>query len=404
MRKVLLYTMLLIGGLALSQVYPILLGDVSEAAHAYIKMASMFCLAFIMIHVGFECHLNKSKLGEYGKDYLVAMTAAAFPWILVALYFVFILAPPTAWFTAEIWQESLLGARFAAPTSAGVLFSMLAAAGLASTWVFRKARILAIFDDIDTVLLLIPLQMMIIGIKLELMFVVAFMLLIIWLAYQFNNSITIPSAWYWLIVYALLITAFSETVYFITQEVAHITPLHLEVLLPAFALGSMMRQPHHEDETNAEHKEELEEKHEEHIAHKIIAGAFMVLVGLSMPIFININVVGEGLPAWYIVAFHILMITIISNIGKMFVAFFYRSEAHWKERVAVAVAMFPRGEVGAGVLLISLSYGISQLAFTVAMLSLVLNLVLTGFFIWIVQRLIKSAEKHDQDTPPSVAG
>lgn len=402
MRKILLYTLLLLAGLTLSQVYPLLLGDLAEPAHTYIKMATMFCLAFIMIHVGFECHLNKSKLPEYGWDYLVAMTAAAFPWILAALYFVFILMPPDMWFNGQLWQESLLGARFAAPTSAGILFSMLAAAGLSSTWVFHKARILAIFDDIDTVLLLIPLQMVIIGIKLELLFVIGFMLLLVWLAYRFNNSIELPSAWYWLVTYAIIITAFSEIVLFISKEVVHITPLHLEVLLPAFALGSMMRPPH--AETKTEHEETLEQKEEEHIAHKIITASFMLLVGASMPFILNLDITSASSLPWYMILFHVLMLTITINIGKMFVALCYRKEAHWKERLAVAVAMFPRGEVGAGVLLISLSYGISELAFTIAMLCLVLNLVLTGFFIWIVQKLIKSAEKKDQDTPPSVAG
>ena len=40
---------------------------------------------------------------------------------------------------------------------------MLAAAGLSATWLFRKARILAIFNDLDTVLLMIPLKMLMIG-------------------------------------------------------------------------------------------------------------------------------------------------------------------------------------------------------------------------------------------------
>jgi Kef-type K+ transport system membrane component KefB len=391
--KILLYTALLLLGLALSQVYPLLLGDLAEPTHAYIKMLAMFCLAFIMIHVGLECHLDKSNVKQYGWDYVIAMTAAAFPWIIAAAYFVFVLMPQEMWFNWPLWQESLLGARFAAPTSAGILFSMLAAAGLASTWVFKKARILAIFDDIDTVLLLIPLQMLIIGIKLELLFVVGFMLLIIWLAWRFNNSIHIPHAWYWIIVYAFLITAFSEVILFITEEAAHITPLHLEVLLPAFALGSMMRQ-RPRDETKKEHEEELEITEEEHIAHKIIAGAFMFLVGLMMPFLLHLDISAEGFPPWYIVLAHVLILTVLINIGKMFVALAYRKEAHWKERLAVAVAMFPRGEVGAGVLLISLGYGISQLAFTIAMLSLVLNLVLTGLFIWLVHKLIKSLEQQ----------
>lgn len=40
---------------------------------------------------------------------------------------------------------------------------MLAAAGLSATWLFAKAHILAIFDDVDTVLLMIPLLMLIVG-------------------------------------------------------------------------------------------------------------------------------------------------------------------------------------------------------------------------------------------------
>jgi hypothetical protein len=49
--------------------------------------------------------------------------------------------------------------------------------------------------------------------------------------------------------------------------------------------------------------------------------------------------------------------------------------------------MWPRGEVGAGVLVISLSYGIGGPIVTVAMLSLALNLLLTGAFISMIQRL-----------------
>ncbi len=49
--------------------------------------------------------------------------------------------------------------------------------------------------------------------------------------------------------------------------------------------------------------------------------------------------------------------------------------------------MWPRGEVGAGVLVISLSYGIGGPIVTIALLSLVLKLLLTGLFIYIVKRL-----------------
>lgn len=45
---------------------------------------------------------------------------------------------------------------------------MLEAAGLKDTWLFRKARILAIFDDLDTILLMVPLKILVIGPRWEL--------------------------------------------------------------------------------------------------------------------------------------------------------------------------------------------------------------------------------------------
>jgi Kef-type K+ transport system membrane component KefB len=89
-------------------------------------------------------------------------------------------------------------------------------------------------------------------------------------------------------------------------------------------------------------------------------------------------------------ALHVLVITVLANLGKMFPLFVYRKEAHWKERLAICVGMWPRGEVGAGVLIISLGYGIGGEMVTVAALSLALNLLLTGVFIVIVKRLLGS--------------
>ena len=56
--------------------------------------------------------------------------------------------------------------------------------------------------------------------------------------------------------------------------------------------------------------------------------------------------------------------------------------------LAVTIAMWPRGEVGAGVLIVSLSYGIGGPILTVALLSLALNISLTGLFILWVKRLL----------------
>ena len=108
--------------------------------------------------IGYEFEIDKSNLRQYGWDYVVAMSAAAFPWIFASAYFVFVLLPPETWGLGQTWKESLLAGRFAASTSAGVKLAMLAAAGLSITWMFRKVRILTIFDDVDTILLMIPLK------------------------------------------------------------------------------------------------------------------------------------------------------------------------------------------------------------------------------------------------------
>ncbi|HLJ98142.1 MAG TPA: hypothetical protein VKU02_33590, partial [Gemmataceae bacterium] len=57
------------------------------------RVAMMAALSFIMIQVGHEFDLDKQELRTYAFDSLVAMTAAAIPWLLCALYFVLAMAP-----------------------------------------------------------------------------------------------------------------------------------------------------------------------------------------------------------------------------------------------------------------------------------------------------------------------
>jgi hypothetical protein len=152
-------------------------------------------------------------------------------------------------------------------------------------------------------------------------------------------------------------------------------------------------------------------------ANAIVSALFMLLVGLSMPAIgdalagsvqeagvavdegAEVAKVGGALVGvtppmgWGTIALHVLAITALANLGKMFPALCYRKQATWQERLAVAIGMWPRGEVGAGVLIISLSYGIGGPVVIVAMLSLALNLVLTGVFIVIVKKLLASADR-----------
>lgn len=80
MTKILLYSLFLVFGLISSQ----FLGGFGEER---IQLGTMFCLSFIMIHVGYEFEIDKSKPKQYGWDYLVAATAAMFPWLFCAGYF-----------------------------------------------------------------------------------------------------------------------------------------------------------------------------------------------------------------------------------------------------------------------------------------------------------------------------
>lgn len=386
MKKVLLYSLLLIAGLIVSQ----LIGDRGAKT---INVLTMIALSFIMIHVGYEFEIDKSRPKQYVWDSFVAFTAASLPWIFCALYFVFAMSPRDKWASGDVWRASVLEGLFAAPTSAGVLFSMLAAAGLGATWLFHKARILAIFDDLSTILLLIPLKAMLVGFRWQLAVIALVMIALVWLAWRYLKSIALPVTWPFVLTYSVVIVLLSEVIYIGSKAVDPSMPIHLEVLLPAFVLGCILMTPPGQDPHKDDALEGVEEGPEtptEQRVSTIVSACFMVLVGLSMP--------AVTLPpgmGWGTIAFHVLMVTLLSNLGKMFPAMCYRRESSPRERLGLAVGMWPRGEVGAGVLVIALSYGMASPSLTVAVLSLALNLLCTGVFIVIVKKLI-AVPTHEQ--------
>ena len=405
MKKIGVFSTLLILGLIGSQFLPFWLGAHLQFGREVISVLTMVGLSFIMIHVGYEFELNKTRIRSYGWDYIVAMTTAGFPWIFAALYFVFVMLPPDFWNSWQAWKEVLLAGRFAAPTATGVLFSMLAAAGLSATWMFRKTRILVIFDDLDTVLLMIPLKIMMIGLAWQLGIIVVMMLLMLWIAWHYLHRLSIPTSWPWVLTYSFVIVGISEAVYWGTKVIDYRVPIHIEVLLPAFVLGCVMKLPTgsdpHKDDSRNGHQEGLESRIEQLVA-TIVSSVFMVLVGLSMPTIYgetstsNIETITAQQPTLSPLALagHVVILTLIINIGKLFPTFCYRREVHWRERLAVAIGMMPRGEVGAGIILLSLEYGISGPIVSVAVLSLALNLLLTPAFVYAVNYLIRTAPKN----------
>jgi len=81
---------------------------------------------------------------------------------------------------------------------------MLAAAGLGGTWLFRKARVLAIFDDVDTVLLIILLKMLMVGLAWQLGFAVFVMATMLTIAYIWLHRVRMPITWTWVLGSAIL--------------------------------------------------------------------------------------------------------------------------------------------------------------------------------------------------------
>ena len=385
MRKVLSFSAFLIIGLLLSQYLPLLAGE----GYATVKIVSnillYICLSFIMINVGREFEVDKTRWRSYAGDYFIAMATAAMPWFLIAIYYVFVLLPPEFWNSWEAWKENLLLSRFAAPTSAGILFTMLAAIGLKSSWIYKKIQVLAIFDDLDTILLMIPLQIMMIGLRWQLIVVVFIVFLLLSLGWKQLGRYNWRQDWKAIMGYSVLVFVATQAVYYFSKQLyGEEGSIHIEVLLPAFVLGMIMK--HKEIDTPVEHK-----------VSTGVSFLFMFLVGMSMPHFIGVNfaathagthsVTGsQEMMSWGMIALHVLIVSLLSNIGKLFPVFFYR-DRKFSERLALSIGMFTRGEVGAGVIFIALGYNLGGPALVISVLTIVLNLILTGIFVLWVKKL-----------------
>ncbi|MDI3505428.1 MAG: hypothetical protein PWQ81_650 [Bacteroidota bacterium] len=393
MKKVYIFSFLLVAGLILSQLVPHFLGDNFYSFQVFLDALLYISLAFIMINVGREFEINKKQWRSYTKDYLVAMGAAALPWILVAFYYLFLVAPPEMqiWGNGDAWKEIFLLSRFAAPTSAGILFTMLIAAGLKHTWVYKKVQVLAIFDDLDTILLMIPLQILMIGMRWQMFVILIVAIVLLWVGWKKMNTYNLRQDWksvllYSLILYALIEALHRITTYFFGDDGS----IHIEILLPAFILGMIMKGDHR-----------VAPDPQSVRAGNAISYLFMLLVGMSMPLFIGVDF-GElaeqsssvisriPMPSWEVIAVHVVLVTLISNMGKLFPLLFYR-DRKMSERLAVSVGMFTRGEVGAGVLFIAIGYQLGGVLLVVSVLAMCLNLLLTGFFISYTKRLALDA-------------
>ena len=389
MKKILLFSFFLVIGLVVSQFLPGIVGENYSMVKTISNTLLYVCLAFIMINVGREFEMDKTRWKSYTEDYFIAMATAAFPWIFVALYYMFVLLPDIYWSSGEAWKENLLLSRFAAPTSAGILFTMLAAAGLKASWVYKKVQVLAIFDDLDTILLMIPLQIMMVGLRWQLGVIILIVMVLLMLGWKKMGTYNMRQDWKAILLYAIVTLAITQGVYLVSKHFyGEDASIHIEVLLPAFVLGMIMKHKH------------IDTKVEHNVA-TAISFLFMFLVGVSMPVFFGIDFAKQSAEAatitgaqpmmsWPMILLHVLIVSFLSNIGKLFPLFFYRDRRK-RERLALSIGMFTRGEVGAGIIFIALGYNLGGPALMISVLTIVFNLILTGIFVVWVEKLTRSA-------------
>ena len=389
MRKILTFSFLLVLGLIASQTLPAWMsGDHYATFKGVTDTLLYICLAFIMINVGREFEIDKSRWRSYTADYFIAMATAALPWLLIVLYYIFVLLPSTLWTDPAAWKENLLLSRFAAPTSAGILFTMLAALKLKESWIYRKIQVLAIFDDLDTILLMIPLQILMIGLRWQMFAIVAIVVVLLAVGWRWQGTWDVRQDWKRILGLSVVVCALTQAVYLATKHwYGAENSIHIEVLLPAFVVGMLMRHRH------------IDTRVEQRVATGV-SFLFMLLVGMSMPL-----VTGTGADAaasatsvtasqpmmpWGMFALHVVAVSFLSNLGKLVPLFFYR-DRKLSERLALSVGMFTRGEVGAGVIFIALGYNLGGPALIISVLTLVLNLILTGgFVVWVKRLALKS--------------
>lgn len=393
MKKVLSFSVFLLVGLAVSQVLPFIAGDATRSVKVVTDIFLYICLAFIMINVGREFEIDKSRWKSYALDYFVAMVAAAMPWLLIALYYIFVLFPSTQWGSGDLWKETLLISRFAAPTSAGILFTMLAALRLKSSWMYKKIQVLAIFDDLDTILLMIPLQVFMIGMKWQMAVILTVVIFLLVFGWKQMGRYGMRQDWKAILGYSVIVIVFTQGIYHISEYfLGPHEGIHIEVLLPAFVLGMVMKPQHIESKT-------------EEIVSTAISYFFMFLVGVSMPQFIGLDMnsqptnpdsVTASLPmmSWGMIAVHVVVVSLLSNIGKLMPLAFYR-DRKFSERLALSIGMFTRGEVGAGVIFIAISYNLGGPLLLISVLTIVLNLILTGGFVMLVKKLALKTYTQD---------
>ena len=242
---------------------------------------------------------------------------------------------------------------------------------------------------------MIPLQIFMIGMKWQMAAILTIVVFLLILGWKRMGSYNMRQDWKAILFYSIIVIAVTQGIYFLSEHIfGKHEGVHIEVLLPAFVLGMVMKHVH------------IDSKTEENFATGI-SYFFMFLVGMSMPQFIGIDLsagsAGAGsitgsqpMMSWGMIALHVVIVSALSNVGKLMPLFFYR-DRKFSERLALSIGMFTRGEVGAGVIFIAIGYNLGVPALLISVLTIVLNLILTGGFVMLVKKLALKTYTPDAD-------
>lgn len=372
---------------------------VNERLSFMARLPCNIALSYIVIKVGLEFDVDRSNLSAYTKDYLVATLAAVCPTLLVFCYMLMMVGNPEVAFLGFGNQptittmQALLLSIFAGPTSAGMLLTLLGAANLKGTWIYMKASTLAIFDDLDSLVFIAVMKAVAMpgdGFRGAPLLLTLVLLAIAWVC---THQLDIPHSWPRLLLYASVI----GVSLWLLEGVHRAYPdskwlFDMAVLMPSFTLGCVIR--HDPEESNAQQcqEETNDSLVSQYLSREqmdfVMGCTFMVCVGLSMPTFTGLQEMGTGT-----VIFHVVVINVLMLLGKFVIPFFYGSEADLRQRWGLAIAMCPRGEIGAAVIFITIQTAgdlIDSVFIAIATLSVIVNLVLSTGLIAYVVKVAKS--------------
>ncbi len=107
---------------------------------------------------------------------------------------------------------------------------MLAALSLKQSWIYKKIQVLAIFDDLDTILLMIPLQILMIGLRWQMFAIIAIVVVLLAAGWRWQARWNVRQDWKTILGLAVVVCALTQLVHIVTARLyGPENSIHIEV-------------------------------------------------------------------------------------------------------------------------------------------------------------------------------